>query len=39
MAQARAALFDYIEGFYNRKRLPAALGYMSPEQFEAATCS
>lgn len=38
-AEARAAIFNYIEGFYNRKRLHAALGYMSPEQFEAARCS
>jgi putative transposase len=39
MVQARAAIFDYIEGFYNRKRLHASLGYLSPEQFEAARCS
>jgi putative transposase len=32
--QARSALFDYIEVFYNRQRLHSALGYRSPEQFE-----
>lgn len=34
LAQARAALFDYIEVFYNRQRLHSALGYMSPADFE-----
>ena len=34
--QARAAIFDYIECFYNRTRLHSSLGYLSPEQFEAA---
>ncbi len=33
-AEARTAIFDYIEGFYNRQRLHSALGYVSPEQFE-----
>ena len=33
--QARASVFEYIEVFYNRKRLHGALGYLSPEQFEA----
>lgn len=35
-ARARAAIFDYIEVFYNRRRLHSSLGYRSPEQFEAA---
>jgi putative transposase len=33
-AQARLAIFDYVEGFYNRTRLHSALGYHSPEQHE-----
>lgn len=36
IAQARVAIFDYIEVFYNRVRIHATLGYLSPEQFEAA---
>ena len=32
--QARSAIFDYIELFYNRKRLHQTLGYVSPMQFE-----
>ena len=34
--QARASIFEYIEVFYNRTRLHSSLGYVSPEQFEAA---
>lgn len=34
-AEARVAVFDYIEVFYSPTRLHAALGYLSPEQFEA----
>lgn len=32
--EARLAIFDYIELFYNRKRLHSALGYQSPVEFE-----
>lgn len=34
--EARAALFEYIEVFYNRKRRHSSLGYVSPECFEAS---
>ena len=32
--QARRDLFQYIEGFYNPRRLHSALGYLSPEEME-----
>lgn len=31
---ARAAIHEYIEVFYNRRRLHSRLGYMSPVQYE-----
>jgi transposase InsO family protein len=34
-AEARTALFDYIESFYNRTRLHSSRGYMSPITFES----
>ena len=34
--QARASIFEYIEVFYNRKRLHSSLEYKSPEAFEAS---
>jgi len=33
--EARSKLFEYIEIFYNRKRLHSSLGYKSPIEFEA----
>jgi putative transposase len=33
-AQARQAIFEYIEVWYNRQRRHSALGYLSPETFE-----
>jgi putative transposase len=33
-AQARQAIFEYIEVWYNRQRRHSALGYSSPEAFE-----
>jgi putative transposase len=33
-AEARSAIFDYIEGWYNRQRLHSSLGYLSPLEFE-----
>lgn len=32
---ARAAIFDYIETWYNRHRLHSTLNYTSPEPFES----
>jgi putative transposase len=34
-AQARTAIFDYIETFYNRTRLHSSLDYLSPINFES----
>ena len=36
-AEARMAVFSYIEGFYNLLRLHSALGYRSPLVFEQVT--
>jgi putative transposase len=33
-ADARVAIFEWIEVFYNRKRLHTTLNYASPEEFE-----
>lgn len=34
-SEARAALFEYIEVWYNRNRLHSSLGYVSPVTYEA----
>jgi transposase InsO family protein len=35
-AEARAAVFDYVEVFYNRERLHSALGYRTPAEARAS---
>jgi putative transposase len=35
-AEARAAIFEYVEVFYNRIRLHSSLGYLSPVHYELA---
>jgi len=32
--EAKSSIFEYIEVFYNRKRLHSTIGYMSPVDFE-----
>jgi transposase InsO family protein len=34
--QARSALFEYLEVFYNRRRRHSSLGYLSPWEYERA---
>lgn len=36
-AEARSAIFDYIELFYNRQRLHSTINYLPPVEFEART--
>ena len=33
---AKAAIFEYVEVFYNRRRLHSSLGYVTPVEFEEA---
>ena len=32
--EARSTVFEYIEGWYSRKRIHSAIGYMTPQQKE-----
>ena len=32
--EAQRAIFEYIEDWYNRKRIHSAIGYMTPQQKE-----
>jgi putative transposase len=34
---ARSSVFEYLEGFYNRRRLHSALNYQSPISYEEAS--
>ncbi len=38
-AEARRAIFEFIELFYNRRRLHSSLGYLSPAEYEARKVS
>jgi len=31
---AQVVLFQYIEGFYNRKRIHSSINYMTPDKYE-----
>ena len=37
--EARRSLFEYIEVFYNRRRLHSTLGYRSPAEYEVRFAS
>ena len=39
LEEARAALHDYIEVFYNRQRLHSALGYRTPAEVDCAAAN
>ena len=38
-AEARMAVFEFIEGWYNTRRRHSALGYLSPNDFERAAAN
>jgi transposase InsO family protein len=36
--RARTAIFQFIEVFYNRRRIHSSIGYLSPEGFARRLC-
>lgn len=34
--EAKLALFQYVEGWYNRKRIHSSIGYKTPQEMEKA---
>jgi len=34
LGRLRGAIFDYIEAYYNRKRIHSKNGYLTPEEYE-----
>nr|WP_269153395.1 IS3 family transposase [Streptomyces halstedii] len=38
-AEANLALFEYIDGFYNPRRIQKRLGYLSPIEYEEKHCA
>ena len=32
--EAKKSIFEYVEIYYNRKRMHSSIGYMSPEEFK-----
>ena len=38
-AEARMAIFEYLEGWYNTRRRHSDLGYLSPNDFERAAAA
>ncbi|NCU18913.1 IS3 family transposase [Bacillus sp. P1(2020)] len=35
---AGIALFQYVEGWYNRKRIHGSIGYVTPDEYEKMCC-